>query len=45
MSLAQILAIVIFALMFAAITSGKIQRYIAALVGAAIAPALSYKPL
>jgi Na+/H+ antiporter NhaD/arsenite permease-like protein len=36
MSLAQILAIVIFALMFAAITSGKIQRYIAALVGAAL---------
>ncbi|MGD0794827.1 MAG: SLC13 family permease [Dehalococcoidales bacterium] len=36
MSLAQILALIIFALMFAAITSGKIHRYIAALIGAAL---------
>ena len=36
MSLAEILAIVIFLLMFAAITSGKIHRYVAALIGAAL---------
>jgi Na+/H+ antiporter NhaD/arsenite permease-like protein len=36
LSLSQILAIVIFVLMFAAITSGKIHRYIAAVIGAAL---------
>jgi Na+/H+ antiporter NhaD/arsenite permease-like protein len=36
MSLSQISALVIFAIMFAAITSGKIHRYIAALIGAAL---------
>jgi Na+/H+ antiporter NhaD/arsenite permease-like protein len=36
LSLSQILAIVIFVLMFAAITSGRIHRYIAALIGAAL---------
>jgi Na+/H+ antiporter NhaD/arsenite permease-like protein len=36
MSLSQILAIVIFALMFAAITSGKMHRYIASLAGAVL---------
>lgn len=36
MSLSQILAIVIFAIMFAVITSGKIHRYIASLVGAVV---------
>ena len=36
LSLSQILAIVIFVLMFAAITSGKIQRHIAVLVSAAL---------
>lgn len=35
MTLSQILAIVIFVLMFAAIASGKISRHIAVLVGAA----------
>ena len=36
MSISQILAIIIFAIMFAVITSGKVHRYIAALVGAAL---------
>jgi Na+/H+ antiporter NhaD/arsenite permease-like protein len=36
LSISQILAIVIFALMFAAITSGKIPRYIAAIIGATL---------
>jgi Na+/H+ antiporter NhaD/arsenite permease-like protein len=36
MSLSQILAIVIFGIMFAVITSGKVHRYIAALIGAAL---------
>ena len=36
LSLSQILAIVIFFLMFAAITSGKIHRYIAAIIGAVL---------
>ena len=36
LSLSQILAIIIFVLMFAAITSGKIHRYIAAIIGAAL---------
>jgi Na+/H+ antiporter NhaD/arsenite permease-like protein len=36
MSISQILAIVIFVLMFAAIASGKISRHISALVGAAL---------
>ncbi len=36
MTLSQILAIAIFAIMFAAIVSGKIHRYIPAIIGAAL---------